>query len=85
VPIEEDRMCLAVPVRVISVEGNAAVVDVEGNRVKADLSLVEGVGPGAYVILHAGFAIQKYSLEEAEETLRLFREIAAAEEGNATG
>ncbi|MHC5037520.1 MAG: HypC/HybG/HupF family hydrogenase formation chaperone [Planctomycetota bacterium] len=71
-------MCLAIPVRVISVEGNTAFVDVEGNRVKADLSLLEDVHPGDYVMLHAGFALQKYSLEEAEATLRLFREMAAA-------
>jgi len=78
-------MCLAVPVLVISVDGPAGVVDAGGNRVRADLTLVEGVRPGDYVILHAGFAIQKYSPEEAEETLRLFQEMvdkAAELEGN---
>lgn len=69
-------MCLAVPVRVVSVEGNTAVVDSGGNRIRADLSLVEGVQPGDYVILHAGFAIQRYNPEDAEETLRLFEEMA---------
>jgi len=69
-------MCLAVPVKVVSVEGDAAEVDVGGNRVRADLSLVEGVEVGDYVILHAGFAIQKYDPAEAEETLKLFDEIA---------
>jgi len=69
-------MCLAVPVKVVSVAGDAAEVDVGGNRVRADLSLVEGVEVGDYVILHAGFAIQKYDPAEAEETLKLFDEIA---------
>ncbi|MCU0722206.1 MAG: HypC/HybG/HupF family hydrogenase formation chaperone [Planctomycetes bacterium] len=80
-------MCLAVPVKIVSIEGSTAVVDAGGNLVKADVSLVDGVRPGDYVILHAGFAIQKYSPEEAEETLRLFREIeekAAEMEGGAS-
>jgi hydrogenase expression/formation protein HypC len=84
---KEWGMCLAVPVRVVSIQGTTAVVDAGGNLLKADLSLVDGVGPGDYVILHAGFAIQKYSPEEAEETLRLFREIeekAAKLEGKAS-
>ena len=68
-------MCLAVPVKVVSVEGTEAVVDAGGNRIRADLSLVDDVHPGDYVILHAGFAIQKYDPEEAEETLRLMRDM----------
>jgi hydrogenase expression/formation protein HypC len=74
-------MCLAVPVKVLSIEENTATVDVGGNRVKADLSLVDDVQPGDYIILHAGFAIDKYDTQEAEETLRLFEEMGRLQEG----
>ena len=67
-------MCLAVPVKVVSVEEGEALVDAgAGNLVRTDLSLVEDVQPGDYVLLHAGFAIQKYDPAEAEETLRLLQ------------
>ncbi len=72
-------MCLAVPVKVVSVEGSTGKVDVSGNLVKADFTLVGDVRPGDFVILHAGFAIQKYDPADAEETLRIFREIEEAE------
>lgn len=71
-------MCLAVPVKIVEREGTRAVVDAGGNRVPADLSLVTDAQVGDFVILHAGFAIQKYSPEEARETLALFDEIAEA-------
>ena len=67
-------MCLAVPVQVVSVEGDEATVALEGNTRTANLSLVDGVGLGDWVLLHAGFAIEKVSPEEAQETLGLLRE-----------
>ncbi len=42
---------------------------------KASLLMVEDVKPGDYILLHAGFAIQKVSENEAEETIRLFEEM----------
>lgn len=71
----EGAMCLAVPARVVSVEGRLARVEVVGNVRRADLSLVEDVAVGDYVLLHAGFAIRKLERAEAEETLELFRSI----------
>ena len=71
-------MCLAVPARIIEKSGAAAIVDVEGNRVRADLSMLPEAEVGEYVLLHAGFAISKYTQEEAEETLRLLREMSRA-------
>ena len=69
-------MCLAVPARVVSMEGSSAMVDVAGNRREADLSLLEDVRPGDYVLVHAGFAIGRYDEEEARATLALWREMA---------
>ena len=75
-------MCLAVPVRVAEVlpDGNA-VVEVGGVRSRVSLSLVDGVGVGDYVIVHAGFAINRLDVAEAEKSLALFAEIAATLRG----
>ncbi len=70
-----DDMCLAVPGRVVSIAGNVAEVDINGIVTRADVTLVEDVVVGDYVLVHAGFAIQKYDREDAEETLKLLREI----------
>ena len=71
-------MCLAVPVRVVEVfaDGNATV-EVGGVHTAVSLSLVDGVAPGDYVIVHAGFAINRLDVAEAEKSLALFAEIAA--------
>ncbi len=70
-------MCVAVPGKIIEKSGGMATVDVEGNRVRADVSMVPEAGVGDYVMLHAGFAISKYTRKEAEEMLALLREIKA--------
>lgn len=69
-------MCLAVPAEVIEINGPAAIVDIQGVRTEADISLLDDVKIGDYVMVHTGFAIQKYDEEEALETLRLLREIS---------
>jgi hydrogenase expression/formation protein HypC len=55
-----------------------AVIDADGVRREASLLLVEDARVGDYVIVHAGFAIRKIDEAEAEESLRLLREAAAA-------
>ena len=76
-------MCLAVPAKVLEVDGARARVDMAGNVRDADLSLLARVEVGDYVLLHAGFAIGIYDEETALETLRDLEDIArlAAEEG----
>lgn len=71
-------MCLAVPARIVQLEGTLATVDIEGNRRTADVTLIENPAVGDYVIVHAGFAIVRYDEAEALETLRLLREIGDA-------
>ncbi len=68
-------MCLSIPAKIVSIEGDHAVVAFGGNKYKAGLHLVNDVNVGDYILLHAGFAIQKISEEEAEETLKLLREM----------
>ena len=73
-------MCLGIPVRVMEVDGPSAVVDVGGARREISLLLLDDVIAGDWVILHAGFAIQKLDEEEAEKTLALLRELPGAAE-----
>lgn len=84
IPAGDVLMCLAAPARVISVSDKTAVVDYQGVRTTARLdTLAEPVAIGDYILVHTGFAIQRLTAEDAEETLRLFDELAqsvAAEE-----
>ncbi len=73
-------MCLGIPVKVMEVDGESAVADVGGARREISLLLLDDVKPGDWVILHAGFAIQKMDEEEAEKTLALLRELPGAAE-----
>jgi len=73
-------MCLGVPAKVMERNGDAAVVELGGVRREISLMLLDGVSVGEWVIVHAGFAIERLSEEEAEQTLSLLREIADASE-----
>ena len=70
-------MCLAVPVQVVSVEGNEAEVEIGGVKRKVSIMLTPEVRVGNYVLLHTGYAISVIDEAEAEETLKLFTEIIA--------
>ncbi len=67
-------MCLAVPGKILEIEGDNAVIDFGGINRKANVSLVD-VSIDDYVIVHAGYAIQKLSPEEAQETISAWNEI----------
>lgn len=71
-------MCLSVPGKLVERDGLRGKVDVAGNIVNADLSFLPDVVLGDYLLVHAGFAIQKYDEQEALETLALFREMYEA-------
>lgn len=73
-------MCLAIPSRIIKIENNMATIDVEGVQREASLLLLEDARVGDYVIIHAGFAIQRLDEAAARETLDLLREAVAAVE-----
>lgn len=68
-------MCLAVPMKLIEIRGDRGVADVGGMRREVGLQLLDGSVPGDYVLVHAGFAIQKVDEAEAQKTLALFREL----------
>ena len=68
-------MCLAIPAKVIQVEGSKARVTIEDVEYTASLLLLDDVSPGDFILLHAGFAIEKLDPDEAAETMRLLLEI----------
>lgn len=71
-------MCLSIPARIVSINGDMAEVSAGGAIFNAGLHLIENPLPGDYILLHAGFAIQKISEKEAKETLELLDEISRA-------
>jgi hydrogenase expression/formation protein HypC len=73
-------MCLAVPMKIISREGNTGTVEAGEVRYRTDLRLLPAAAVGDFVLIHAGFAIQMLDVAEAEETLRLFSEMGSAME-----
>ena len=68
-------MCLSIPAKIVSIKGNMAKVEIGGNIIDAGLQLIEDPQIGDYVLLHTGFAIQKISEEDANETKKLLNEI----------
>ncbi|TLX75735.1 HypC/HybG/HupF family hydrogenase formation chaperone [Labilibacter sediminis] len=68
-------MCLSIPAKIISIEGNKAEVSIGNVKYSAGLQMVDDVKIGDYVLLHAGFAIQKIDEEEAKLTLKIFDEM----------
>jgi hydrogenase expression/formation protein HypC len=72
-------MCLAIPVQVVDRDGDCGLVEVEGVRRQVSLLFVPEAEPGDYVLLHAGFAIQRLDEGEAVANLRLIGEMAEAD------
>jgi len=72
-------MCLAVPSKIIEINDMVAKVDVDGVIRETSIMLLEDVKLGDYVIVHAGFAINKIDEKAALQTLQDMRDILAAE------
>jgi len=70
-------MCLAIPSKIVKIEDNIGIIDVEGVQKEVSLLLIEDPRIGDYVIVHAGFAIQKIDEAEANESLKILREMAS--------
>jgi hydrogenase expression/formation protein HypC len=68
-------MCLAIPARIIELDGDVAVVDAMGNRFKAKTTLLPEAKIGNLVLVHAGFAISLVDEEEAKKTWEIIEQI----------
>jgi hydrogenase expression/formation protein HypC len=73
-------MCLAVPVRIVSIDGDEAETEIAGVRRRVSIALTPEAKVGDYVLLHTGYAIGVIDEAEAEETLKLLEEIASLSE-----
>ena len=69
-------MCIAIPLRVVSIEGDLAVGEVDGIERDVSVMMTPDAKVGDYVIVHAGFAIQILDQKEAEENLDILRQMA---------
>jgi len=76
-------MCLAIPAKIIKIENRTAISDMMGNEVRADISVMPDVKVGDYILIHAGFAIQRIDERDAQETLTLFQQMFEKQETNA--
>ncbi|MEW6068609.1 MAG: HypC/HybG/HupF family hydrogenase formation chaperone [Nitrospirota bacterium] len=73
-------MCLAIPSKITKIDGSKAIIDVYGAQRDISLLLIEDeVNIGDYVLVHAGFAIQKIDTDTAKETLDLFKKFFGEE------
>lgn len=68
-------MCLAIPMKVKVIKGDFAEVEAGRLDRTVNIQMLPGIKPGDYVIVHAGFAIQKIDTEKAKETLDIIDEI----------
>ena len=78
-------MCLAIPLKIISLSGTDAVGEVDGVERDISVMMTPGVKVGDYVIVHAGFAIQTLDRKEAEENLEMLREMTGMVEETKKG
>lgn len=69
-------MCLAIPGKIVEINGLLATMDIGGVQKKISLVLVDSVAVGDYVIVHVGYALNRLDPEEAELTLQQFRHVA---------
>lgn len=74
-----NQMCLAVPVKIISIDGEQAEVDIGGVSRKVNIALTPEAQVGDYVLLHTGYAINVLNEEEAQETLSLLSRMVDVE------
>jgi hydrogenase expression/formation protein HypC len=73
-------MCLAVPVQVVSIDGNEAEVEIGGVKRRVSIILTPEARVGDYVLLHTGYAINVIDEAEAQETLKILEEMASFDE-----
>lgn len=71
-------MCLAVPLRIVSISNKNAVAELDGVVRKIRLDFLPNSKVGEYVIVHAGFAIERLTEENAKENLKAIREVSNA-------
>ena len=80
-------MCLAIPAKVIRIDSSRdeAVVDLHGSEIPISTVLVPDIEVGEWVLLHAGFALQRLEAEELEQDWAVLNDVARAAESVGSG
>ncbi len=73
-------MCLAVPAKLLSVDGGTGIAELGGVKREVGIQFVPEAKQGDYVLLHAGFAIQVVDEVEAKKTMAILDELFSQEE-----
>ncbi|MBN8215253.1 MAG: HypC/HybG/HupF family hydrogenase formation chaperone [Spirochaetes bacterium] len=73
-------MCLAVPAKILERNGDEALIDMHGNRMKVSVQITPEAKVGDWLLVHAGFAIQILDEKEAEETWAILADLQEASE-----
>ena len=68
-------MCLAIPLQLIEIKGKTAIAEAMGMRREIRVDFIEAPKPGDYVIVHAGFAIERLPEQQAMEDLEAWAEV----------
>ena len=68
-------MCLGIPMKVVKIYGDEGIVESGGLKKKANFSLMKSAKVGDYILLHAGFAIEKIKDSEAKKTIKLLKSL----------
>jgi hydrogenase expression/formation protein HypC len=71
-------MCLAIPLKITNVNGKEAMAEIEGVIRKIRTDFISNLKVGDYVLVHAGFAIEKLDEKQALENMELIREVTDA-------
>jgi hydrogenase expression/formation protein HypC len=74
-------MCLAVPAKLVTRFENTGLADLHGNRIEVCTLLVPDAIPGDWLLIHAGFAIQRLSADEAQKTFEVLHDVQRAQRG----
>ena len=68
-------MCLAIPAKILSIDGHKALADFDGTQKQIVIALLPKIEVGKFVIVHAGYAIEEINEVAAKESLELWREL----------
>jgi len=68
-------VCLAIPAKVVAINGDMATAEMEGVSIEACTALLPDVKVGDYILIHAGYALQRLDEDEAKVTLDYLREM----------
>jgi hydrogenase expression/formation protein HypC len=74
-------MCLAVPAQLVERDESSAIADLHGNRARVSTALIPDAKTGDWVLVHAGFAIQKLDGDDVKETWAVLEDLRASEGG----